>query len=57
MIDCGRIEVDTSQLVADHKRPHRGDPELFWAPTNVQTLCKPCHDRVKQAEECRLGRQ
>jgi 5-methylcytosine-specific restriction protein A len=31
--------------------PHRGDPALFWPDANVQTLCKPCHDRRKQAEE------
>lgn len=29
---------------------------LFWCDTNLQTLCKPCHDRVKQAEERRTGR-
>ena len=51
--ECGRIEPDTSQLVGDHIQPHRGDPDLFWDEDNVQTLCKPCHDRLKQAEEHR----
>lgn len=50
---CGRLERDTAQLVADHIRPHRGDPKLFWAETNLQTLCKPCHDSLKQREEKR----
>jgi len=50
---CGTIEPDTSQLVGDHKIPHRGNPDLFWDIDNVQTLTKPCHDRVKQAEEHR----
>lgn len=48
---CGKVEHDTSKLVADHKREHRGDPALFWNEDNVQTLCKPCHDADKQAEE------
>lgn len=51
--ECGRIEGDTSLLVADHRIPHKGDPALFWDPTNLQTLCKPCHDRDKQREERR----
>lgn len=50
---CGRLEGNTSKLVADHTKPHRGDPVLFWDPGNVQTLLKPCHDRLKQAEEHR----
>lgn len=50
---CGRIEPDTSQLVADHHRPHRGDEQLFWDETNLWCLCKPCHDSAKQREERR----
>lgn len=52
---CGTINSDTSRLVADHKRPHRGDPDLFWDRENLQCLCKACHDGAKQAEERRLG--
>lgn len=48
---CGYMTADTSQLVADHKQPHRGDEALFWDEGNLQTLCKPCHDRKKQAAE------
>lgn len=48
---CGRLEGNTSRLVCDHRRPHRGDRALFWAEDNLQTLCKPCHDGAKQAEE------
>jgi 5-methylcytosine-specific restriction endonuclease McrA len=48
---CGRIEADTSRLVADHVIPHRGDPALFWDPANLQCLCKACHDSVKQRIE------
>lgn len=50
---CARMEVDTSQLVADHREPHRGDEELFWDEGNLQCLCKPCHDSAKQREERR----
>lgn len=51
---CSRLEGDPSQLVADHRQPHRGDLDLFWSEANVWTLCKPCHDRDKQSEE-RIG--
>jgi len=50
---CGRIEANTSQLVADHKTPHKGDEAMFWDAGNLQCLCKPCHDRDKQREERR----
>jgi 5-methylcytosine-specific restriction protein A len=48
---CGRLEGDTSKLVCDHIEPHRGSEHLFWDEANLQTLCRPCHDSVKQAEE------
>lgn len=48
---CGRLEGDTSQLVANHKRPHRGDERLFWDEGNIETACKPCHDGPIQSEE------
>jgi 5-methylcytosine-specific restriction endonuclease McrA len=50
MADCG-VLVFGRLRIADHVRPHRGDRTLFFDPKNVQTLCKPCHDKVKQAEE------
>lgn len=49
--ECGRLIGDTSQLVADHKEPHRGDAVLFWEEDNIQTLCAPCHNRFKQSQE------
>lgn len=51
MPHCGRIEQDTSLLVADHKVPHRGDAALFWDDQNLQCLCKACHDSTKQSLE------
>ncbi|MGK7663365.1 HNH endonuclease signature motif containing protein [Marinovum sp. E06] len=52
---CGRIEADTSKLVADHIDPHRGDPAKFWDRDNLQCLCKACHDSDKQKQERRGG--
>lgn len=48
---CGHLDGNTSRLVCDHVKPHRGDAVLFWDESNLQTLCKSCHDRIKQAEE------
>jgi 5-methylcytosine-specific restriction protein A len=30
--------------VADHKQDHKGNEQLFFDPTNLQGICKPCHD-------------
>lgn len=51
MPGCSKVEADTSRLVADHIEPHRGDPVMFWSPSNIQCLCKPCHDGEKQSRE------
>lgn len=48
---CGRLEGDTSKLVCDHRRPHRGDLTLFWDEANLQTLCALCHSSAKQRIE------
>lgn len=49
---CGKVGADTSKLVADHRRPHRGDLTLFWDEGNIETLCaSPCHSRHKQRME------
>jgi 5-methylcytosine-specific restriction protein A len=44
----GRVRAAT---VVDHIVPHKGDAVLFWDRHNLQSLCKPCHDKDKQAEE------
>ncbi|MFQ6550491.1 HNH endonuclease [Aestuariibius sp. 2305UL40-4] len=41
--------------VVDHKLPHRGDPDLFWDETNLQTVSKAWHDREKQKREHAAG--
>lgn len=35
----------TPATVVDHVVPHRGDPDLFWALSNLQGLAKRCHDQ------------
>lgn len=50
---CKSIKADTSQLVGDHIKPHRGDERMFWDESNIQCVCKRCHDRDKQREERR----
>lgn len=37
--------------VANHKRPHRGNRELFFDETNIETVTKAVHDSTIQAEE------
>lgn len=53
---CGLIEADTSRLVADHIRPHRGDERMFWDEANLQCLCATCHSSAKQSQEAAAGR-
>jgi 5-methylcytosine-specific restriction protein A len=36
--------------VVDHRKPHRGDKELFWDTNNWQSLCLPCNS-IKAATE------
>lgn len=48
---CGKVMVDTSQLVADHIIPVRIDPDRKWDEDNLRCLCKACHDGPRQAQE------
>lgn len=50
---CGRVCANTSELVADHRRPHRGDEALFWDDRNLETLCADCHNGPKARAEAR----
>lgn len=46
-MDEGRV---TKATVADHIKPHRDDPDLFWNG-ELQSLCGPHHNSTKQALE------
>lgn len=38
-------------VIVDHIKPHKGDRTLFFDYDNTQSLCKTCHDGVKQRIE------
>src|SRR5688572_5778208 len=48
---CLITEDVTAANVVDHKRKHDGDLELFYDPSNLQSLCKHHHDSAKQMME------
>ena len=48
---CQEVGALTPATIADHVVPHRGDWDLFSDADNLQSLCKWCHDSVKQQEE------
>lgn len=48
---CARAGRTSAANIVDHIVAHRGDKDLFWDQANWQSLCKTCHDSVKQAEE------
>lgn len=40
-----------NSAVANHKKPHNGDPDLFWDMANIETVTKEVHDGLIQSEE------
>ena len=48
---CERMGKVTKADVVDHIVPLNGDMARLLDPTNLQSLCKRCHDSVKQSEE------
>jgi hypothetical protein len=49
---CLERDIVTPATVADHVEPHRGDINKFRLG-KLQSLCMPCHNRVKQQAEHR----
>ena len=49
---CLELGQTTAGEVVDHVKPVASHPKLAFEPSNLQTLCKYCHDSVKQSEEC-----
>lgn len=37
--------------VVHHKREHKGNPVLFYEPTNLESLCAHHHDSEAQSDE------
>ena len=52
--ECERQDWVTKATVVDHIIPHKGTLELFWDESNLQPLCKRCHDS-KTVSEGRWG--
>ena len=52
-LEDGRL---TPANVVDHIREHKGDESLFFDSSNLQSLCAPHHNSVKQSEE-RTGKR
>lgn len=55
---CGCLLVDGNRhhpraAVVNHKKPHRGDPDLFFNLENTESVCKTDHDALIQREEKR----
>jgi 5-methylcytosine-specific restriction protein A len=48
---CQAQGLIVAASVADHVIPHRNDPKLFFDASNLQSLCKHCHDSHKQRLE------
>lgn len=48
---CAREGRVVAAQVVDHIQPHRGIERTFFDPTNLQSLCKSCHDSTKQQIE------
>lgn len=50
---CLKLGITELATVVDHIVPHKGDEALMFEPSNLQSLCKRCHDSVKAVEESR----
>ncbi|SES05786.1 HNH endonuclease signature motif containing protein [Rhizobium sp. NFR03] len=48
---CLEAEDVTAANVVDHITAHKGSEDLFFDPDNLQSLCAPCHDRIKREIE------
>ena len=45
-------------VVVDHVVRHQGhDDPLFWDTANLQSLCKRCHDSIKEQLDARVGQE
>jgi len=48
---CIQSEIVTEATVVHHVKRHDGDLALLFDPTNLQSLCKPHHDRDGQLQD------
>ena len=50
-VQCGAGLKGKAKASVDHIKPRRLYPALALAPSNLQSLCKACHDGWKQVLE------
>jgi len=50
---CSQLGRVTAANTVDHVIAHKGDRSLFFDETNLQSLCKACHDSHKRSLELR----
>lgn len=50
---CTAKGLTVASRHVDHIVAHKGNTTLFFARSNLQGLCVPCHNRDKQREEVR----
>lgn len=43
--ECDKIGLRVRATDVDHIVDHKGNPELFYDPGNLQSLCHSCHSR------------
>ncbi|WP_342622647.1 HNH endonuclease [Pseudomonas alkylphenolica] len=48
---CAALGLVTAANTVDHVKPHKGVESLFFDAANLQSLCKHCHDSIKQRLE------
>ena len=56
-VDPFKIGCHNVSTVADHKRDHHGNQQLFYDFTNLQGLCQHCHHVKTRLEHDRHGNQ
>lgn len=53
--ECKKNNRILAANVVDHRKPHKGDYELFWDEDNWMAMTKKCHDRKTAKEDGGFG--
>lgn len=48
---CLKRRFIVPMYAVNHRKPHKGDWDLFIDPANHESVCQPCHDGPIQSEE------
>ncbi len=54
--ECMKAGKYTLANEVDHIVPHRNNERLFYDPSNLQPLCRPCHSTKTAREDGGFGR-